>query len=221
MIKYMGIMNHSAKYKSKAKESFDAKFKLYLFHKHLQKDEGTISLEDFGKFKINDEIVGLYTTKYWNWYHDVKFNAIHSTFKYDIKTDLTSDALYLSMKNWKEKSKQLIQTMLDDYVKNFSAIFPEDKFESLLQAKECHYCGITLEIINELVYKEQLFNKKLTRGFSLEIDRLSPNHEYTPDNTAMCCYWCNNAKTDEFNEQEFKKIGKIIAEIWEERLKDK
>jgi hypothetical protein len=30
---------------------------------------------------------------------------------------------------------------------------------------------------------------------------------------------CNNAKTDEFTEKEFKQIGQAIKAVWEERLK--
>jgi len=35
----------------------------------------------------------------------------------------------------------------------------------------------------------------------------------------MVCYWCNNAKTDEFTEEEFSKIGREIRNIWDDRLK--
>jgi hypothetical protein len=43
------------------------------------------------------------------------------------------------------------------------------------------------------------------------------NYEYKPDNCVMAFYWCNNAKTDEFTEEEFKAVGKTIAGIWEKR----
>jgi hypothetical protein len=35
----------------------------------------------------------------------------------------------------------------------------------------------------------------------------------------MCCYWCNNAKTDEFTPTEFKFIGQMIGNIWNTRLR--
>lgn len=37
----------------------------------------------------------------------------------------------------------------------------------------------------------------------------------------MACYWCNNAKTDEFTAEEFKEIGKEIRKIWDVRLASK
>jgi hypothetical protein len=35
----------------------------------------------------------------------------------------------------------------------------------------------------------------------------------------MACYWCNNAKTDEFTAEEFEHIGIAIGELFKERLK--
>jgi hypothetical protein len=63
-----------------------------------------------------------------------------------------------------------------------------------------------------------LLNKHETRGYSFEIDRKEPNLEYSTENCLMSCFWCNNAKTDEFNEKEFKIIAASIEEVWEKRL---
>jgi 5-methylcytosine-specific restriction endonuclease McrA len=53
----------------------------------------------------------------------------------------------------------------------------------------------------------------------LELERKKPNESYdNTDNLVLCCYWCNNAKTDEFTEEEFKEIGKVIGKIWQTRL---
>ena len=55
----------------------------------------------------------------------------------------------------------------------------------------------------------------------MEIDRKEPNLEYTKENCVWCCYWCNNAKTDEFKYKEFKKVGAVIETIWNDRLNSK
>jgi len=34
----------------------------------------------------------------------------------------------------------------------------------------------------------------------------------------MSCYWCNNAKTDEFFVDEFKEIARGINYAWQKRL---
>lgn len=64
-----------------------------------------------------------------------------------------------------------------------------------------------------------VLNKKKDRGWKLEIDRLDSNFEYRPSNTVMCCYWCNNAKTDEFTRDEFMEIAKAIRNVWNNRLR--
>ena len=87
-------------------------------------------------------------------------------------------------------------------------------------AKECHYCHITETQNNELIKDDQIHSKRLsTRGRSLEIERLEPNKPYDDiENLVFSCYWCNNAKTDEFTSEEFAPIGKEIEKIWKSRL---
>jgi hypothetical protein len=67
---------------------------------------------------------------------------------------------------------------------------------------------------------EPLNNKRSkTRGKTLELDRKIPNESYNNiENLALCCYWCNNAKTDTFTHEEFLIIGKSIGTIWQQRL---
>ncbi|MCB9447123.1 MAG: hypothetical protein H6585_02115 [Flavobacteriales bacterium] len=88
--------------------------------------------------------------------------------------------------------------------------------------RKCHYCNINESQIKILIDKGQIQTKRLTtRGRTLEIERREPNKPYDEtDNLVFCCYWCNNAKTDEFTEREFEEIGNCIAEIWKNRLAD-
>jgi hypothetical protein len=85
---------------------------------------------------------------------------------------------------------------------------------------KCHYCGITEKYISILLQKDQIKTKRITtRGKKLEIERILPNESYQNiSNLVFCCYWCNNAKTDEFSESEFHPIGNHIAQIWKSRL---
>ncbi len=50
------------------------------------------------------------------------------------------------------------------------------------------------------------------------IDRKSPNEESYFENVVMACYWCNDAKTDEFDAKEFEPIGNEIEEALKGRL---
>jgi 5-methylcytosine-specific restriction endonuclease McrA len=83
--------------------------------------------------------------------------------------------------------------------------------------KFCQYCKIEKNQIERLVDTRQL-HKKNFRGMSLEIDRLDSNDEYKKDNCVIACYWCNNAKTDEFTPEEFIPVAEKIHEIWKKRL---
>lgn len=85
--------------------------------------------------------------------------------------------------------------------------------------KRCFYCGLDDEKTSQLWERDPKLTKR-TRGRALEIDRISPNKPYNDfDNLVFACYWCNNAKTDTFSGEEFKKVGEVFREIWEERLK--
>lgn len=95
--------------------------------------------------------------------------------------------------------------------KKFSKLqFPEFYNWYNALGKKCYYCGITEENIKRLIDNKLIETKRLkTRGRRLELERIKPNESYdNTDNLVLCCYWCNNAKTDEFTEEEFKEIGK-------------
>lgn len=87
--------------------------------------------------------------------------------------------------------------------------------------KVCEYCSLTETALEELRCKPGHINKRYPqRGKSLEIDRKQSNLPYSViENLSLACYWCNNAKTDTFTEDEFRPIGQAIKLIWENRLK--
>jgi hypothetical protein len=94
----------------------------------------------------------------------------------------------------------------------FSSWFQQDVFD-----KGCHYCGTTNQRSNDL-YQLQRTGKRYDatrggkRGRRLELDRKNANRSYDDlDNLVWCCYWCNNAKSNFFSEEEFVPIGAAIA----------
>ena len=91
------------------------------------------------------------------------------------------------------------------------------KFVEMLIKDNCYYCGISISQINELGKKNQLYTKRY-RGYCLEIDQKNAYGNYSDSNCVASCYWCNNAKTDEFTEDEFKNIACGINISWNERL---
>lgn len=106
---------------------------------------------------------------------------------------------------------------LDYICKVFPVIFPSEKFNLFTEAEKCVYCEITIPMVVELANKQQLYMKNYL-GWSLEVDRIDSNKEYSPENYVKDCYWCNNAKTDEFTFEEFKEVGISIEKIWKIRL---
>ena len=97
--------------------------------------------------------------------------------------------------------------------KDFKSFYNKDSFN-----RECEYCGITEEDIDKLIREGNINTKRLTsRGRTMEVDRKDGHGEYSADNIVLSCYWCNNAKTDEFTYEEFKKIAPQIREAFKTR----
>lgn len=199
-------------YLQKAKSSFKARFDLLLYHRITNGNSDTISTNELDEFEINHHLDSLneYIQVYWQQEENKAFK---------IRGRVIED-IYKDMKKWKDDNKPNIEILLKHYIGNtFNKVFPRKDFDQMLeQEKVCKYCHISKEQINDLIKKRKLYKKHITRGWSLEIDRKEPNLEYTKDNCVWCCYWCNNAKTDEFSYDEFKIIGNEIKKIWHDRL---
>lgn len=84
------------------------------------------------------------------------------------------------------------------------------------QTKECFYCGLKEKESQEIVYKGLLksnrfplggrFARGKSRGMWLEVDRLEPKQKYSRKNCVLCCYFCNNDKSDVFHGEEYRKF---------------
>jgi hypothetical protein len=86
--------------------------------------------------------------------------------------------------------------------------------------KVCYYCLLPENAFDELHNLPGHINKRFPqRGKSLEIDRKQADLPYSNiQNLVLACYWCNNAKTDTFTEEEFLQLGQVMKSIWENRL---
>lgn len=192
-------------YIQKAKDSFVTKMNIFIFDRVIH-DMNDFSLDDFKDYKIKTDLVDEYTTIYWQQ---------ETTFPLRNKT---INEIWKGMEKIKQEKVAIIKECEEYYIKvTFPQIFPEQDYNTLIQADKCYYCEITKKEIETLSLYHQL-KKKRERGWNLEIDRFDSNYEYTNDNCAMCCYWCNNAKTDEFTRDEFKEIAKEISKVWKNRI---
>jgi hypothetical protein len=89
------------------------------------------------------------------------------------------------------QSKSLLQWDLP-WIKDNFYIKPDDSV--------CYYCGVNEKILNEL-YNDQKYTckTKRNRGAWFELDRKDSSKEnniYSKENMVLCCYFCNNHKSD-------------------------
>ncbi|WP_439882340.1 hypothetical protein ACSX1A_04065 [Pontibacter sp. MBLB2868] len=93
----------------------------------------------------------------------------------------------------------------------------EEWFDGAIFMQGCYYCGTTNERSFEIYQKQRNglrpdATRAGRRGKRLELDRKDPNQPYDNlNNVVWCCYWCNNAKTNFFTEEEFKPIAVAIG----------
>ncbi len=94
--------------------------------------------------------------------------------------------------------------------------------------RKCHYCGIGegegedegefIRIWDYFYPKKPPYKTGKGRGKRLEIDHKdNDNRDDSLENCVLACSICNNAKSDKFTYEEFKKVGKVIKQIWNER----
>jgi len=120
---------------------------------------------------------------------------------------------------FKDKSNLFKNIYSQSFLKKekFYEIYGDD-----MSPRYCSYCGISEDQIEKLFNKDEIKTKRwATRGRNMEVDRVQPNDEYNSE-LVLCCYWCNNAKTDEFSGDEFKNIiAPSIRMVWNQRLEKK
>lgn len=196
------------KYNKLAKKSFKAKWNVYLLDKIIQGKELEIEENDFKKFILTDENVQQYSNDYWQKEAEEKIG------------DLKISEIDATINKFEYGERIYIEEYERNYIEEiFPALMPMVDFGKIIASSQCHHCEISIDKIYKLKEKGNL-RKKNGEGWTLEIDRLKPNFEYTANNCVVSCYWCNNAKTDEFSAEEFKSIGREIRKIFEFRLSE-
>ena len=199
-------IDSKAYYRSKASDSFKTRSKLYIFQQALLGRE--FNSEEVNTFPIEDDLVKKYTAQYWQRDHTDRIDGCEKKV----------DEVYIEMVRMEAAHREELKVLRDCYIKEFFPTkFDFSEFEKVCSSDHCAYCKITMSDIDTLASGLQLF-KKNERGWKLEMDRKNSNFEYLPDNVMMACYWCNNAKTDEFTDVEFMAVGEAIGQVWKSRL---
>jgi len=202
------------RYESIMKRDFKYNLELYLYDNYLKNGTLNTSKDDFNKFIEKDLKVEIENYR----------QACQSLSSQIIKNELTIRDADIAILDWYKNNKSSLENYEKKFFTYFEKQLSKSEFEKEYQeSKQCHYCGILEDDIKRLIENSDIKTKRLlTRGKSLEIDRIDPFGSYTKDNIILSCYWCNNAKTDEFSYFEFKKfIAPKIQEVWEIRLQRK
>jgi len=196
------------KYIAIAKRSFKTKLELFLFEtlrKNKSLTNENVTEQHFLDFTINDENI----QDYENAWHVSEINGIDvKEFDKQIETWL--------IENTTLKTK-LYQSYFNQYGTKFSLKSFEEFYDQKGASRSCFYCKLSEGEFSILRDNSGLKTKR-GRGKQMEIDRINSNKEYTLQNVVLACYWCNNAKTDEFDDKEFGEIAKSIENIWRARL---
>ncbi len=213
-----------SRYKNIRHRSFNQSFDIYYFSLLEQSNElNTISLENYISFVENTSQIekSRLSEIYRKLFQYSKQNdQIH-----ELDNKFTVIQLKKDYDEWEANNLPLIKEMEKHYEEYFKTILPLDKFNEKYghdedYEKTCEYCKTKRSEFAKMIESGQIITKRLySRGRTLEIDRINPNDDYNMNNIVLCCYWCNNAKTDEFSYEDFIEIGKEIRKIWEKRLK--
>jgi 5-methylcytosine-specific restriction endonuclease McrA len=203
----MSYSHARTRYKSIKKRSFETFLDLFLVSTYIDdKSLHNANEEKFSAFGYSDERIPKALTAY-------QLGNFSAEFDGRPVSDLDN-----VVDSWYESHD------LSPYKLLFqNKIIPEDDFYEFYKSddfdRECNFCSIKESEIDKLILSKKINTKRLgTRGKKMEIERLKPNEGYVKDNIALCCYWCNNAKTDEFTAEEFRPIGKLIGQTLKNRL---
>ncbi|HEX8332578.1 MAG TPA: hypothetical protein VF622_08140 [Segetibacter sp.] len=129
--------------------------------------------------------------------------------------------IFKQKKQRKDKKGRIVAGFFDKTKDDFCNWFNSDAF-----ACGCYYCGTLNEESYKLYQLQRMgirpdATRGGKRGKRLEIDRRNPFEPYDNlENIVWCCYWCNNAKSNFFTEEEFKPIAINIGMALKKVLKE-
>jgi len=195
------------RYDSLVRRSCETKLNYILYQKLILKKDINKPLKLYAASKINEKVIKRYAKDYKEMKKVRERNKKFKTYK-----ESEPDEVYNFFVAYRDYFGREI---LDR--KRFREDFYYKDQEK--EKRACHYCKITEKQL-ELLANNKLINTKryYRRGKTMEVDKIDPNGEYTLENIVLACYMCNNAKSDEFSEEEFKEIGIVISKIWNDRL---
>jgi hypothetical protein len=96
------------------------------------------------------------------------------------------------------------------------------------QELSCNYCGLTEVESQEISIRSILTSNRFpqngiigqgkSRAVWLEVDRINSNGSYSRENCVLCCYFCNNDKSDVFSGEMYSQFFQNRAAFLRELL---
>ena len=87
----------------------------------------------------------------------------------------------------------------------------------------CYYCGVNEQILKELYNEGEVCKTKRNRGAWFELDRKDSkgeNNVYSKDNMVLCCYFCNNHKSDVISSKDMRDyFGESMYNYLSDKIK--
>ena len=200
-----GYVFAQEKYRALIDRSFENRIRLLLYLKCIKEKNPEFALTD----KIFNEIDVSLETEYKKDYQNMGVIRDRNKIIKSWRNDKMNNEKLINLKKLFEVSFRKTLTWNE-----FKAKYGEDSND-----RQCCYCKVKETQLEQMIRDGEINTKRLySRGRKMEIERIDPFVGYINGNIQLCCYWCNNAKTDEFDYNEFVPIGKEIQKVWEARL---
>ena len=191
------------RYNSLFKRSYDLLLRYKLYENYYDNKNIIFNHEDL---KVSDEI-------------KIEFSKLYIK---NMRTTLKDVNKHMERVIEEESNKKSLKQYKEKYKKYFEDRMSLETFKEFWEKENgrcCGYCGISEKQIISLDSDNEIKTKRFySRGKTMEIDKIKADGEYTKCNIILSCYWCNNAKTDEFSLEDFKCIAKGINRVWNQRL---
>lgn len=187
------------------KSDFDKNYKSILRAKVVFADDLIVKAFKLFESKINADI-GIYKWNKKNPHKNAKKYSFSEYSRLDengksIKSMEKFNKFYFDIKEqYHSQIKSKLQIDLT-WIRNSNIINQEDFV--------CFYCGINEQVLSELYNdKEYTCKTKRNRGAWFELDRRDSstlNNIYSKNNMVLCCYFCNNHKSDVISSDDMRR----------------
>lgn len=149
--------------------------------------------------------------------YDQPYNALRQRY-FKHKNDFTSEEIIFGRKV-KRGSKVPNDAIPNSQQERNKASKMISTYKHLDKARGFEICDIDIDwMIENIIHKPCVY---CGDTHLVGCDRINNNKGHTKDNVVPCCCACNRFRNDSFTYEEMLRLGKVIREIKQDRLKKK